>query len=144
MRYGAGILPVCPPTGRALVLLRSEEVNHPLTWAGAGGGDEPADGNDPLATAAREFIEETGEAPSIYIAPIASVFEPYPFFLFVSIESEEFKPVLNFENKRAAWFDFDELMKLSPKHPTFEAMCANETMQFVLHQMLTTIPGEAL
>jgi 8-oxo-dGTP pyrophosphatase MutT (NUDIX family) len=123
-------------------VLRSEAVDHPLTWAGAGGGDEPSDKRRPIVTAVREFVEETGYFPSDYIAPIASVLEPHPFFLFVSIESEEFKPVLNFENKKAAWFDFDELMELSPKHPTFEAMCANETMQFVLHQMLTTIPGE--
>ena len=140
MRYGAGILPVCPPTGRALVLLRSEEVDHPLTWAGAGGGDEPIDGNDPLATAAREFIEETDRTPSIYIAPLASVRGPNGgFFLFISIENEEFVPVLNFENAAYAWLNYDELMDLPEKHPVFAAMLANETVQDVLFDILTTL-----
>lgn len=141
MRYGAGLLPVCPPTGRALVLLRSENVmDYPLTWAAAGGGEEPSDDGQPIVTAVREFVEETGYFPSDYIAPLASARGSNGLFhLFTSIENEEFTPVLNFENEEAEWFDFNELMELSPKHPVLAAMLAHEPMQFVLHQMMTTL-----
>lgn len=145
MRYGAGILPVCPPTGRALVLLRSEAVNHPLTWAAAGGGDEPDDNGRPIVTAVREFTEETGHFPSDYVAPLASTRSPNGLFhLFISIESKEFRPVLNFENDAAMWLNFGELMALPDKHPVFAAQMANKDVQAVLFEILNTIPSGGL
>lgn len=140
MGYGAGVLPICPRTGRALVLLRSGSVTHPLTWAAPGGGEEPSDGGQPISTAIREFAEEAGVYPSEDIAPLASLSGPEgTFYLFASLEPFEFDTILNFENEAAAWVDFEELMELPEKHPGFRDMLVDENVQFVLYQMLNTI-----
>lgn len=140
MRYGAGVLPICPRTGRALVLLRSRSVTYPLTWAAAGGGEEPSDKGQPIATAVREFAEEAGVYPSEHIAPIASLLgSEGTFHLFASLEPFEFEPLLNFENEAYAWVDFDELMELPEKHPGFADMLENESMQLALFELMIPI-----
>jgi 8-oxo-dGTP pyrophosphatase MutT (NUDIX family) len=121
--HGAGIFPIVPSTGRALVLLRSQYVSDPLTWAPPGGGEDPFDDGQPRWTAVREFIEETGHRPSGHIMPLATVYNPTgPFHLFVSIEPREFEPTLDWENASWLWLCYDELMLLDNKHPGFADM----------------------
>jgi len=94
--HGAGILPVVPSTGRALVLLRSQYVSDPLTWTPPGGGEDPFDDGQPRWTAVREFVEEVGRPPSGHLMPLATVYNPTgPFHLFVSVEPKEFEPKLD-------------------------------------------------
>lgn len=128
--YGAGIMAVCPATGRALVLLRSQHVGDPLTWAPPGGGEEPFDDGQPRWTAVREFIEETGHRPSGRIKPLATIYNPTgPFHLFVSIEPREFEPRLDWENAGWSWLDYEQLMDLVDKHPGFADMMAEPKIQ---------------
>lgn len=129
-KYGAGVLPIAQSTGRALVLLRSSSVSEPLTWAPAGGSEESFDAEQPLWTAVREFIEETGYRPSEEIFPIATGRgERADFYLFASIEPEEFTPTLDWENVTYGWFTFEELLELKGKHPGFEDMLAHSLVQ---------------
>lgn len=139
MQYGAGILPICPRTGRVLVLLRSEGVTYPLTWAAPGGGQEPSDANQPITTAIREFVEEAGIFPSPDILPLATLSSPAgEYHQFVSLVPFEFEPILNWENASAAWLDYCELMELPRKHPGFAEILADPVVQtelqaFTLH-----------
>ena len=137
MRYAAGILPVCPSTGRALVFLRSTAVSEPLTWAPAGGGEEPFDDGQPRWTAVREFIEEASHEPSGRVFLLATIKgDNLPFHLFVSIEDMEFEPSLDFENEAFAWLEFEELLNLQGKHPGFADMLDNPSVQNELFKMM--------
>jgi 8-oxo-dGTP pyrophosphatase MutT (NUDIX family) len=128
--HGAGILPVVPSTGRALVLLRSQYVSDPLTWTPPGGGEDPFDDGQPRWTAVREFVEEVGRPPSGHLMPLATVYNPTgPFHLFVSVEPKEFEPKLDWENASWAWLDYDQLMDLPDKHPGFVDTLANSAVQ---------------
>jgi len=138
MKYGAGIMAVCPSTGRALVLLRSQYVNDPLTWAPPGGGEDPFDDGQPRWTAVREFIEETGHQPSGRITPLATVYnDTGPFHLFISTEPREFEPRLDWENASWLWLEYDELMMLDNKHPGFAEILKDSTVKRELLTMMS-------
>lgn len=112
---GAGILPVCPSTGRVLVGLRSEDVNEPHMWNLFGGKIES--GEDVEEGARRELEEETGYYGNLRLVNACvyrkSNFEYHNFF---GVVNEEFEPTLNWENDEAEWVTLEELKKLKNKH----------------------------
>jgi ADP-ribose pyrophosphatase YjhB (NUDIX family) len=57
-KIAAGVLPICPSSGRVLLIRRGLHQSHPGKWACFGGGFEEEDGN-PRETAKREFKEES-------------------------------------------------------------------------------------
>ena len=120
---GAGVLPVCPTTGRALISFRSAYVQEPNTWGVWGGkldlenGDETED--DVEIAARREFREETGFSGQLRLIP-AYVFRAkggnFVYHNFIGIVSEEFEPELDWETEDFRWMTWDELNKLNRKH----------------------------
>ena len=120
---GAGVLPICRSTGRALIAYRSAYVQEPNTWGVWGGkldienGDETVD--DVEIAARREFREETEYDGALQLIP-SYVFRAkggnFVYHNFVGIVSEEFEPTLDWETDDYRWVTWDELTKLQPKH----------------------------
>jgi 8-oxo-dGTP pyrophosphatase MutT (NUDIX family) len=94
---GAAGIAIRSPAGRLLFLKRSPSSDHPGEWCFPGGHRES--GEDPLATAIREVLEETGH----------NVKQPAPvdlrngFTTFAEEVEEEFTPTLNAEHTAFAW-----------------------------------------
>jgi 8-oxo-dGTP pyrophosphatase MutT (NUDIX family) len=92
----AGVMPICPSTGRVLLVRRGLHQSHPGKWATFGGKFEEEDQN-PKETAKREFKEESGYKGKYKIMkkPI-DVYESNHliFYTYVGIFDEEFKPNL--------------------------------------------------
>lgn len=116
---GAGIVPFCEKTKRFLVGLRSEDVLEPHTWGGFGGKLDIDEGIDEtISTAAkRELVEETGFSGNIELIK-GFIFKErnFEYHNYIGLVSEEFQPVLNWENDEARWMTYDELLRLRPKH----------------------------
>lgn len=132
---GAGILPICPNTGRILLSLRSKEVLQPLTWnvwSGKIDGDE-----NPTQAAIRELFEETGYKTSIdkLIASFIYKDENFVFYNFLTIVENEFIPVLNYESKDFVWISLDDLNLLKPKHFGLEKLLEEDYKK--IKQLLT-------
>lgn len=115
---GAGILPICEPTKRALLALRSPYVMEPNTW-GIWGGKIDDDDLKPSEAALRELSEETEFYGNVSLYK-AFVFESnkadFTYYNFIGVLDKEFEPKLNWETSDFLWLDFDGLIKLKPKH----------------------------
>jgi len=119
---GAGIMPVCPSSGKVLLVLRSSQVNEPRTWGIPGGA---IDSDESYENAARrELEEELGFFSHVEIKP-AFMFEkgPFKFQNFFGIVDEEFEAILDWENEDYAWFGLNQLP--SPLHFGTKALLAN-------------------
>jgi 8-oxo-dGTP pyrophosphatase MutT (NUDIX family) len=117
---GAGILPICTETKRALIAFRSIEVNEPHTWNVWGGKlDDDEDESDVKGVALREFVEETECDAKLKMIP-SYIFktddESFKYYNFIGLLNSEFEPELNWEQEDFRWVTFDELMQLKPKH----------------------------
>lgn len=128
----AGILPIAKDTGRILVAMRSSYVNEPNTygvWGGAIHADET-----PKEGAKREFTEETKYKGSLKMIE-AYRFEDGTFMYqnFIGIVEYEFKPHLDWETESYVWLDFDELLKLRPKHFGLESLIKNSRSLIQTH-----------
>jgi len=120
---GAGVLPICPRTGRILVGLRSPHVNEPNTWGVFGGAIDA--GEDPKKAALREIEEELGYRGDIDLFPAYVFTSPgggFRYSNFIGLVDEEFEPKLNWETALAEWVTWDELQRLRPKHFGLEAL----------------------
>lgn len=116
---GSGILPYCDETKRFLVGLRSQECYEPHTW-GLFGGKSDDDDADEIAiqqSAIRELEEETKYDGDIKLLK-GVVFKDnnFEYHNYVGIVSEEFEPILNWENDKAKWITYEQLLKLTGKH----------------------------
>lgn len=116
---GAGIVPVCIKTKKFLIGLRSSYVLEPHTWGGFGGKLDIDEGVDEAIeeAAIRELKEETRYNGEIQLIK-GYVFKDknFEYHNFIGEVEEEFKPILNWENDRAVWMTYDELLELPNKH----------------------------
>ena len=114
-KQAAGILILCLQDATALLLLRSENVQHPGTWGIAGGAvseeEETQDG------ALREAEEELGSLPHFEKLLDTVVYQDggfsYHTFIYnISLEEKEnwtSQISLNWENDDFKWFDLRNL-----------------------------------
>ena len=116
---GAGILPFCTTTKRFLVGFRSIDVMEPHTYGTFGGKLDVDDVNeDTIQEAAiRELQEETEYYDNIDLIK-GYVFKDknFEYHNYIGKVDIEFKPILNWENDKAIWITYDELLNLKPKH----------------------------
>ena len=115
---GAGVLAFSKKTKRFLVLLRSQYVNEPGTYGLVGGKlDEESGETDTQEVAKREFVEETGFSGNIKLIPVFIYNAPgFEYHNFIGIVDDEFEPTLDWENDNSRWLNYNELIKLYPKH----------------------------
>jgi 8-oxo-dGTP pyrophosphatase MutT (NUDIX family) len=119
VNIGAGIIPFCEKTKRFLLGFRSCYVLEPNTYGGFGGKldiDEGIDETIEMA-AKRELEEETGFSGNIKLIK-GFVFKEinFEYHNYIGLVSEEFHPVLNWENDESRWMTYDELLRLRSKH----------------------------
>jgi 8-oxo-dGTP diphosphatase len=104
----AGAYLVAEDTGRILLLLRSEYVNEPGTWAAVGGKVDP--GETVEEALLREIVEEIDYRGPIELqrtrAYMSGDFVYHNHFGYVP---REFVPSLNWENDDYTWVDPWEL-----------------------------------
>lgn len=111
-KAGAGGIIIAKDTNRVLLGYRSSLVEQPHTWAGFGGAIDSDE--NPKAAALREITEET-QLPSSLITSIVPSYtfsdsrSGFRYYNFIVEVSREFKPVLNWENKKADWFKLSDL-----------------------------------
>ena len=101
----AGLLLIADDTGRALLLLRSDEGGSPGVWSIPGGRRE-AEETD-IDAALRETQEETGYEANPESLNLRVVFPPYATY--VVAVPEEFEVELNSEHVDAGWFALDDM-----------------------------------
>lgn len=113
---GAGVIPICAETGRALIGLRSGDVMEPYTWGGFGGKLDDGE-NDPESAALREMREELRYNGSVRMVK-GWVFTDgsFEYHNYIGLVDKEFEPELNWENDKAIWMSWDELQHLPRKH----------------------------
>lgn len=96
---GAGLLAICPETGRFIMLKRREDIEYPGYWNLPGGNFDEED-KYPKITAIREFKEETGYKGPIKISnkPIDVYSNNHiDFYTYAAILPWEFVPDLKGE-----------------------------------------------
>lgn len=124
---GAGVLLISQ--GAVLLLKRSPEVSHPLTWGLPGGHAEP--GERPVDTASREAFEEMGGLPSaLYYRARYDVDERFTVFHYEVIpeSAAAFVPKLNFEHTAWQWVPLERALSL-PLHPAARAALERVAMK---------------
>jgi len=112
-QIAAGVLPVCPKTGRILLVRRGQNQDQPGEWACFGGGFENDLDADPKANAKREFKEESRYEGQYKISKMPLHVQKnnhIDFYTFIGIFDEEFKPDIESEGEAVdyGWFYPDE------------------------------------
>lgn len=106
---GAGALFYCEPTGRFLLVQRSDTCDQPGTWCGLGGGIE--EGESPDEAVRREAWEEA-QFPEDAVCDLRYVgCQEQPDFRFhnyLGVVPEEFEPILNHEHTDHQWVNWDD------------------------------------
>jgi len=129
----AGIVPFCKTTKRFLIGLRSAYVYEPNTWGGFGGKLDTDEVNEEIIeeTAIRELEEETRYDGDIHLIK-GYVFkdEDFEYHNYIGIVDEEFSPKLNWENDKAVWMTYQDLLELEPKHPGLKLFLDNSKAIF--------------
>ena len=129
MKFGAGFFPITQKNGDFLVLLgkRSYNSTYPGEWCPLGGGSE---GNEsPLATAVREFREETGFKGTyldIKMLNIQKKGPKQPLYYLYLCHIPYFLPILDRENEELEWIKYQNLPLLDPKHFSLENLLTNQ------------------
>lgn len=133
-KAGAGCLLMAASTGRALLSLRSEDVNEPGTWGTWGGAIDPKE--DPAIAAKRELIEETALKQDVELIPLL-VFQDgdFKFYNFLAIVPEEFEPVLDWENKSSKWVYINQIP--NNRHFGLVALLGDPASALVIHRYAT-------
>lgn len=115
---GAGIVSFCCTTKRFLIGYRSQHVLDAHTWGGFGGLlDYDEDVKEIEKAAKRELEEETKYFNKIELLK-GFIFKDKnsEYHNFIGVVDDEFKPILNYENDKAVWMTYQELLKLPNKH----------------------------
>ena len=102
----AGILPLCPKTGRILLVLRGRNQPSPLTWACWGGKFEDGVDITPKDCAKREFKEESmcGELYSISKKELYMTNSNHlQFWTYLAVFRNEFIPNIEIEKEAESW-----------------------------------------
>ena len=126
----AGVLPICPSTGRALLSKRHPHVMYGNTWASWGGKFEDALGDKtPQDCAKREFWEETRiDVPYEFVEEPVHVYEDERviYYTFIGFFEEEVDADILTEGGLAdqKWFSLDEFPDLLM--PEFKEMLEAE------------------
>jgi mutator protein MutT len=104
----AGVLLICQPTNRFLLVKRGDG-SYKGKWSTVGGKMEK--GETELETAKRELNEETQIDPNKidFFYYKSKIFMGKKFTLFIGTCREEFECVLDKENEDYGWFDIDNL-----------------------------------
>lgn len=145
-KTAAGILPLCIRTGRVLLILRSQLVHEPGTWAIPGGRVE--DGSirrdsetgrvfrerieTPEQGAVREFREETSYKGRVVLLPLyvfRDTTHGFAFFNFLGLVNKEFSEARVeqcWEIEVARWMTIGEALEIEPKHFGLRALFAHE------------------
>lgn len=114
-------------------------MDHPLTWALPGGHAEP--GEDSLATAIRETLEETGYdlsgAPHRQIYAMRTDWPRSAYRTHAFCVDEEFEPRLNWESEAHRWCALSELP--APMHWGIDAMMSDDRAAERLHSWLGSL-----
>ena len=106
-RYrGAAILPKAESTGRILITFRSGKVSRPHTWSPI--TETAKRGESYVDTALRGLVEETGYNGPISIKHLRGARSN----VFVGTVTDEFPPILNWENADARWVKPSVAMRL--------------------------------
>jgi len=113
----SGLIIYSLDTQKILCLLRSSKVSEPNTWSITVSGK--VDGNESSVDAAkREMKEELGYTGITSVPKLFDVYtdiddegENFVFKTYFIAIPREFKPRLNFEHKRAFWWDGKETIK---------------------------------
>ena len=130
---GAGVLPICKKTGRILVAYRGEYVNEPHTWNLFGGKIESFDKNI-QEVAKREFVEETKFNGKIQLIPVYIYkVKGFEYHNFIGLIEDEFEPKLDWETEKTKWLNFEEFMKLYPKHFGLKALVNNDLKKIKMY-----------
>ena len=118
---GAGIVPFCKTTKKFLIGFRSAYVYEPHTWGGFGGKLDIDEGIEEAIeeAAVRELEEETRYDGEIKLLKGFIFTDPkagFEYHNFIGLVIDEFKPILNWENEKAVWMTYKELIELPKKH----------------------------
>lgn len=108
---GAGCLVMARDTKRFLLMLRSADVEQPLTWGTLGGAIDR--GESAKEGAIRELREESGYRGKITGLTQLYVFrkDTFKYTNFLILVPKEFKPKVDWENIRGQWFDLNAFPK---------------------------------
>lgn len=135
----AGCMIHAKDTNRWLFLLRSSDVDHPLTW-GLPGGQIELD-EDFLTGALRETAEEIGHdltgKPHSLIYSIRSDWPLSVFKTYAICVENQFEPILNWESQDQRWCELSELP--TPLHWGIEAMLNSDEAGERLHKWLASL-----
>ena len=136
----AGVLPVCPSTGRIGLAWRSASVHQGDCWGTIGGAVE--EDETPEQTIRTELSEEIGYDGQIELHP-AYVFKSGSFVYrnFIGVVAEEFELTAeSWETDRLAWFDLNRIEQMltdrsEPFHPGLTDLILNS--RDLIEQLVT-------
>lgn len=127
---GAGVLPICEKTGRALVCLRSPYVNESGTWGVFGGKiDDIYELKHPERAALREFREESGADVKIELVPsfvFSSDDGKFKFHNYLGMVDDEFDTTATYEVSDSRWVTLNQLVDIEPKHFGLKKLIEND------------------
>lgn len=137
--YGAGCMILSIRTGRFLFSLRPDDVDdEPKTWSLWGGKAEP--GEEPIDTALREAIEETGIALSGSIQHLRrKQMSRFFYDTFLLTVDDEFDPVKTNESAGYVWAPLDKLP--SPLHWGLKDLLGDYTAVKIMVKEVTRLSG---
>lgn len=110
----AGVLPICPKTGRILLIRRGMHQTNPGLWACLGGKFDDSVDKNPKDTGKREFIEESRFSGKYKISktPLYVNHNNHMnFYTYLGLFSDEFTPDIEKEKEAMdfGWFYINEL-----------------------------------
>ena len=111
MKYGAGVLFICPSSRSILLALRTDSD---IVWGNFGGIIEKQE--TAIQCAKREVIEETGFFDEIHYEfafdsePLdVSLYKNFMYTCYLAVVDKEIEPKLNYEHSTYKWFNVESI-----------------------------------